>query len=58
MERRSATGSTLRPFTPADAYNPALVETLQRLPLEYPHSPPEDKAKLERIRHELEAELR
>ena len=35
-----------------------VVETLSRLPLEYPHSPPEDKAKLERIRHELEAELR
>jgi PPK2 family polyphosphate:nucleotide phosphotransferase len=35
-----------------------VVETISRLPLEYPHSPPAEKATLDKIRHELEAERR
>jgi PPK2 family polyphosphate:nucleotide phosphotransferase len=35
-----------------------VVGTLARLPLEYPHAPPDHKAEMEKIRKELEAELR
>ncbi len=34
-----------------------IVETLHQLPLAYPHSSADDKAKMEKIRHKLEAEL-
>jgi PPK2 family polyphosphate:nucleotide phosphotransferase len=35
-----------------------VVETISRLPLEYPHAHPEDKITMDKIRRELEAELR
>jgi len=35
-----------------------VVETISRLPLAYPHVAPEEKITMDKIRHELEAELR
>ncbi len=35
-----------------------VVDTLAQLPLEYPHASPEDRAQMEKIRRELEAERR
>jgi PPK2 family polyphosphate:nucleotide phosphotransferase len=67
---QAALRATSKPFAPwycipADSkpfmrrcVSEIVVDTLQRLPLDYPHVGPEEKVTLDKIRRELEAEMR